>query len=404
MGVFSKNGAWWIEYYVKGRRKRERIGGPLSKDMKKVAFDVLAKRRVELAEGKYLDKLRPVTTTFDELAATYLKWISPNEQAGIPARKRSWETQDRYSISQLQAYFGGKRLTSITPALIEQYRAWRRSTISRRQRPITPATVNRELACLKRMFNVARKGLIILKGGVPLENPMMTVSLEREHNERDRVLSSDEFARLYQASEEWVKPILLMAYHTGMRKGEIRSLRWDQIDLRHHLIRLKSADTKTDEGRTIPLNQSLTITLKSTTRYLGCPWVFVNPAILDAWKASPGEVDPRYHKTSISHAFTRACKRAAVENATFHDLRHTFVTNARRAGVDYFRIMAITGHRTMSVFKRYNTVDEHDLRRAMLQMDTYMDTSPEMDTASNHVTPRKTSRSRRSSAGRATDS
>ena len=195
-----------------------------------------------------------------------------------------------------------------------------------------------------------------------------------------------------------------MAYHTGMRKGEIRSLRWDQIDFSHHLIRLRSADTKTDQGRTIPLNQALTITLKSTTRSLGCPWVFVNPAFLDAWKASPGEVDPRHHKTSMSHAFTRACKRAGVENATFHDLRHTFVTNARRAGVDYFRIMAITGHRTMSAFKRYNTIDEADLRRAMLQMGTYMDTSPEMDTASNRVTPRNSSRSRRSSAGRATDS
>jgi integrase len=232
--------------------------------------------------------------------------------------------------------------------------------------------------------------LIVLKGGVPAINPIGVVSLERECNERDRVLSVEEFRRVYGTAEAWLKPILLVAYHTGMRKGEIRSLRWDQVDLKHSLVRLKSADTKTDEGRTIPLNQSLTIALKSSTRYLGCPWVFVNPAHLDAWKASPGQVDPRYYATSITHAFARACKRAGVKNATFHDLRHTFVTNARRAGVDYFRIMAITGHRTMSVFKRYNTVDEADLRQAMLQMDTYMDTSAKIDTASRHVSPQET--------------
>ena len=152
------------------------------------------------------------------------------------------------------------------------------------------------------------------------------------------------------------------------------------------------------------MSQTLTSTLKTATRYVRCPWVFVNPARMAAWQASPETVEPCYHKTSITHAFERACQRAGVENATFHDLRHTFVTNARRAGIDYFRIMAITGHKTMAVFKWYNTVDEADLRQAMSQIDTYMDTGPEMDTASPDVTPRKNSRSRRSSAGRATDS
>jgi integrase len=96
--------------------------------------------------------------------------------------------------------------------------------------------------------------------------------------------------------------------------------------------------------------------------------VFVNPAMLE-------QGDPRYQGTSITHAFARACRKADIPHATFHDLRHTFVTNARRAGIDYFRIMAITGHKTMAVFKRYNTVDEQDLRQAMQQMDTYMDTT-----------------------------
>jgi integrase len=79
---------------------------------------------------------------------------------------------------------------------------------------------------------------------------------------------------------------------------------------------------------------------------------------------------------SIRRAFETACQRAGITGVVFHDLRHTFVTNMRRAGVDYFRIMAITGHRTMEVFKRYHTIDQNDLRQAVNQLDTHMDTTP----------------------------
>jgi integrase len=227
MGVFKKQGVYWIDYYVNGHRKRERIGSD-----KRLAETVLRKRRVEIAEGQFLERQRPVTTTFDELADAYLEWIGPNDEAGIPARKRSCRSHDLYAIGRLSAYFGGKRLTAITPALVGQYRDWRRSTISRRRRPVSPATVNREIACLKRMFNVAHKGLIVLKGGVPKDKPLEVVSLERERNERDRVLSAGEFARLREAAEDWLKPMLLVAYHTGMRKDEVRSLRSEQVDLK----------------------------------------------------------------------------------------------------------------------------------------------------------------------------
>jgi integrase len=79
---------------------------------------------------------------------------------------------------------------------------------------------------------------------------------------------------------------------------------------------------------------------------------------------------------SIRRAFETACQRAGISGVVFYDLRHTFVTNMRWAGVEYFRIMAITGHRTMDVFKRYRTIDQDDLHYAVHQLDTYMDTTP----------------------------
>jgi integrase len=142
----------------------------------------------------------------------------------------------------------------------------------------------------------------------------------------------------------------------------------------HNRSIARRSPTKTGEGRLIPTGQTLTSTLKTATRYVRCPWVFVHPAEADAWQANPEQMDPRYHATSITHAFERACRKAGVTHATFHDLRHTFVTDARRAGIDYFRIMAITGHKPVAVFKRSHTIDRQDLQEAIRQLDTYVDT------------------------------
>lgn len=142
------------------------------------------------------------------------------------------------------------------------------------------------------------------------------------------------------------------------------------MDLKAGTIRLKSSETKTDKGRLIPLNQTLTSALKTATRYVRCPWVFVSQTMVDLWQADPEQVDPHYHATIITHACERACRTSGVSHATFHDLRHTFVTNARRAGIDYFRIMAITGHKMMAVFKRYNRIDQRDLQGAIRKLDT----------------------------------
>jgi integrase len=229
---------------------------------------------------------------------------------------------------------------------------------------VSQASINRELAWLKRMFNVAQKGLIVLKGGIPAENPVASVTLARENNTRDRVLSREEFDRLVAVAPMHLKPILLTAYHTGMRKSEILMLTWDRVDVKAGVIRLRPEDTKTQEGRTIPLTKELSEMFRNATIYLGVPYVFTYAG---------------KRIGSVRRGFETACRQTGLVNVVFHDLRHTFVTNARRAGIDYFRIMAITGHKTMTVFKRYHTIhtiDHQDQQQAIGQLDTYMDTSP----------------------------
>jgi integrase len=365
MAVFKKQGVYWIDYYLNGRRKRERIGPD-----KRLAETVLKKRKVAIAEGRFLDKQRSITTTFDELADAYLAWIAPNERWGIPARKRSWYSGDLYAIGKLRPYFGGKRLIDKTPALVSQYQAHRQASLSRFGRPVKPSTINRELAILRAMFNVARRGMLVLKGGVPEQNPVASrLAFAKEHNERDVVLSPEELERLLAVAPKWVQPIILVAYDSGMRRGEIAQLRWSQIDLKAHVVKLTSSDTKTDEKGLVPLTERLMRLLGATPRHLS-GYVFVTR------NGKP------YAPTEISAAFKKACGKAGLTGVTFHDLRHSFCTNMRRAGVDTLTTMAISGHRSIKVFKRYNTIAPQDLHKAIQQLGTYMDTNTKHTNAS----------------------
>jgi integrase len=140
--------------------------------------------------------------------------------------------------------------------------------------------------------------------------------------------------------------------YTGMRRSELLNLRWSQIDLKKGLVRLDGTDTKTQEGRLIPLNEALTALLKD--------------AMSSPIRCATGHVFHRNGQPirSIRSAFARACRNAGLTDFHFHNLRHTAVTTTRRSGVDALTTMQITGHKTMAVFRRYNSFNEDDLRQA----------------------------------------
>ena len=192
------------------------------------------------------------------------------------------------------------------------------------------------------------------------KNPMAAVERLREHNIRDRGLSLEEFQRLLEALPSSLHLVIIMAYYTGMRRGEILNLRWHQIDLSKGLTRLEGVDTKTQKGRLVPLNATLTALLKD--------------AMQSPVRSATGHVFHRNGQPikSIRGAFDRACREAGLIDFHFHDLRHTAVTNMRRAGVDPLTAMKITGHKTMAVFQRYNSFDEDDLRQAAAQQHQFI--------------------------------
>jgi integrase len=332
---------YWIEYYLHGKRKRERIG-PSKAAAEQRHREVLKSR----TEERYIDKNKNLKVTFDELARWYLSLVQ------IKA-KRSYE-RDELSVRTLGSFFSGKVVGDMTVNLIEAYRQTRLQEESCRKHATRPATINREIACLRHMLNLAEQEAKI--DAVPFKR----MKALKENNIRNRILSAEEYERLLAACPPHTARIVKMAYYTGMRQGEILNLKWDQVDIKGGMVRLRPEDTKTDDARTIPLHPEVIAMLNAMPRTIH-GFVFT--------------CDGRPVK-EVKRSFKTACKRSGIENFTFHDLRHTCINNWRLQGHDYFRIMAASGHKTMNVFKRYNTVTDEELKRLVSgTMDTYVDTN-----------------------------
>ena len=172
-----------------------------------------------------------------------------------------------------------------------------------------------------------------------------------ENNARDRILSVQELERLLGYLPPHAARVVHFAYLTGMRAGEIFNLTWDKVDLAQKFVRLGAEDTKTSEPRVVFLCGRAYDILKiaGRVRSLDHNRVFT-------YRGKPLK--------KVKKAFINACLKAGIVNFRFHDLRHTFNTNMRKAGVDHSVIMKLTGHKTPSMFQRYNTVDVDDAKLA----------------------------------------
>jgi len=322
---------WWISYYdVDKKLCRKKIG-----PSRKAAEQELRRQETAKAEKRHINVSLDATTKFKTLASWYLEL--PEVKV-----KRSYG-RDCQTMKQLAKYFGDKLLVKITAGMVENYRQKRLAEPSGRtpKTLVQPSSVNREVSCLRSVFSRA------IRHGKAEKNPVTGLKILKENNARDRILSEEEFVRLLAHSPDHLEPLLKTAYYTGMRRGELLSLTWAAVDLREGFIHLDAKNTKTNDPRDVPLHPELIKMLKEMPR--GLP---KTPVFTYKGKAI------KYPRRS----FVTACKNANVQNFTFHDFRHTAINNWRLQGLDFFRIMACSGHRTMSTFKRYNTVSKAELK------------------------------------------
>jgi len=220
------------------------------------------------------------------------------------------------------------------------------------------------MALLRRAFNLGRKATPPKIQRVP-HFPML-----KEAAPRRGFLEDAQYGALMSALPEYLKPVLAFAYWTGCRRGEILSLQWRQVDLTRSAVRLDPGTTKNDDSRVIPLVPDLRAMLemqkaKRDQLFPDCPWVFFG---------TTGKPIREMRK-----AWACACKLAGLADdegkptVIFHDLRRTGVRNLVRACVQEKVCMAISGHRTRSIFDRYNIVSEADLFNAAAKLQAYIE-------------------------------
>ncbi len=195
-------------------------------------------------------------------------------------------------------------------------------------------------------------------------SPVKNVKKFKEPNSKERILCPDEMKRLIDAANNHLEPILIIALNTGMRRGEILSLKWENIDLSKRCIHLE--DSKSGKSRDIPMN-GLVIEVLSVIAQ-NSEYVFPNPR-------TGGPIE------DVKTAFKTACERAKIKGLRFHDLRHTAATRMVEAMVDLVTVSKILGHSSIQMTMRYAHPTPENMRRAVERLgEFYEQTRQKVDT------------------------
>ncbi len=338
---------YWINYRLNGKQHRKMIGSfedcnPYSiEDARTVQAQWTVKKkenRTEIFEPKPGSKM-----TFNELTKWYLELRKVD-----PKLSAFWLLE--LTLKKFNSEFGNQIVNDITQADLKRYQG------KRKKEGKADNTVDSEIGAAKTMINTAFVNNKV--SGDPIRAfKAVKDLLKRGANERDRILSQDEYDNLLDNAPKHLQWILATAYHTGMREGEILNLTRDKLDLKNRLVKLDPEDTKTRMPRVIPICDELYEILSAIPRAIHDPHVFL-------YKGKPIR--------DIRTGLKAACKEAKIvygrfkkDGFIFHDLRHTFDTRLRRAGVDEIDRMALTGHESREMDRRYNTVDIEDRWRAI---------------------------------------
>jgi integrase len=319
---------------------------------KNLARRVYQQKLVEWERKKYLKQEAKKEYTFGDL----LEWYLDHPKA---KRKKTY-VRDIEMGKILRENFGARPAREIKPTDIEAFQDKMLRTLSKRRRPFKPATVNRFVTLFKRVYNLAIRDDMVEK------NPCWKVPLLPERNVRDRIVSREEFETLQNELPEYIL-ILSLGYYLGMREGEILNLRGKQIrfyenGVEEGYIELYDSETKTGEGRRIPFGGLIGRLLKDHL-------ITRKKRDLESFLFITGRGNLL---GNFRRGFQRACRRAGIRELCFHDFRHTAITNMRKAGVNISVIMAISGHKTMAMFRRYNRIDLDDGREAMKKVEDYL--------------------------------
>ena len=341
-GLFERptgSGVWWIRYHdADGTERRERVGS------KGLARKRYMQCKTEIAEGRFFPSARQRPVLFDDLLDDYRE-----------AKRREGKAVMASNIGyrRLSERFGGRRAAEITSAEVDR---WRRDLAE----TMAPATVNLHLCLLRAIFGHGARSRQLAASELPQITALKT------NNKLVRYLTGAEELRLLQAAPERLRLLILVAIHTGMRKGELLKLTWHDIDFVSGTITVREA--KSGEGRRLPMSETARRALMAmrelreqgprVRRALGNeenPWVFSAPR--------------GGFLMNLNRDWYEALKRTGLRDFRFHDLRHTFASRLVMAGVDLYRVQTLMGHKMPSMTLRYAHLSPQHLRAAVELLD-----------------------------------
>ena len=330
-GIYKQPGSdfYWIRYAgPDGKIIRESTRTANFKE----AQAKLENQRKAIRDGKEPEPIRKIPNyTFSQLAGEYMKWCE---------KQRSFSSKF-YFIKQLSDAFGNVPLGRISVMMIEQFQS------DQLNQGKKPATANRLLATLKHCIHKGCQWEMVTEETL---KRVRQVKFLPENNKRLRYLSKDECRALLDNCNGHLKPIVTFALNTGCRRGEILSLRWGNVDLKHGFIRLDK--TKNGERRDIPINNTLRAALHGLTRRLDVSYVFHDPAAGKPYQ-------------DVKRSFHTACRKAGITDFHFHDLRHTFASHLVMAGVDITTVSKLLGHKSLTMTLRYAHLAPNHLQNAV---------------------------------------
>jgi excisionase family DNA binding protein len=323
---------WSIDYNdASGKRVQKVVANAQTKEEAVIALqaDVF-----KAFSREFNVKGQPQRLQLGEFADQYLR-----DYARVNKARGSVRADECY-LRGIKEFFKGVYLDEITSQDLEKYKAFRLSQGVRR------STVNRCLAILRKMFNLAVEWGSLKAGQIP-----KIKFYPEKDNLMERILAVDEEDRLLKCSGEPLLSILVVALNTGMRLSEILSMQWKDVEPESEKIRVPKS--KSGRIRLININSRLEDTLKRLRERNGTsPYLFPNPATGNSL-------------TTVKKAFKTACRRAEIKGLRFHDLRHTFASRLVRMGTDLITVKELLGHSSVTITERYTHTLQEQKQRAV---------------------------------------
>jgi integrase len=342
-GVLVSSAVIWLKYRdASGRIVRETTGTDNAQEAKRL----LKLREGAAAEGKI---------TLPRADRITIKELADDLTAEYAANGRRSADRLTFSFAHLLPALGTCKAQHLTTAQVTAY------TVKRQQAGAANATINRELAALKRMLSLASKGERITR--VP------HIAMLAEDNARRGFFERDQYEAVKRHLPEALRPVIEMAYVTGWRtRSEILPLTWARVDFFNNSIHLDPGTTKNGEGRTFPMTAGLRATLQAQHE------------ATEALQRETGRIIPYvFHRAGkpikgFRKAWAEACRLAGVPGRILHDFRRTAVRNLERAGVPRSTAMSLVGHKTEAIYRRYAIVDAGMAAEGVAKLDAYLGT------------------------------